>query len=540
MSAKRSHSDEASASPEKKPKLARYLEDGTPIRTIEMLNLPDYVCEKYLRGFFHREGPIENIEIVAETKNDNAERVAYVTFVLPESVAKLLWDRDESEYFPISRFQIRQAPDERQPKLDPQATKLQDVNDFCVLNIMSFLALDDVINLGKACDQTDYVSQIYYRKYSHFVYKPGTGDPSINETTLPNILEAIGGQINSIEWHNLKGDQLSLLCQHCPNVKKLKLVDLCRHNVTTWDLKKNLQFFVGLTKIHIRDSSLYDNCIKLMMSGCKLKTLKLERCLNIRGKFFNSRNRKKLRIVKITKCSNGVLFPFADWDNRLVELSFDRCCSFMRWLELPEERSQKLKKVQLDFTCFSTEKVADLNIQHLRNVKSLTITRRIAERNAADCNNLIEAIRQISSLETLNMELIKIDHNTIHNLGLMRNLKSFGTKNSENTIGQRMYESLPAVLSNLEELVISLANDDNVYPKSLCKLIDGLPKLKYFSYSFMTWKLLEALLQFRMKPQLYKRNTLRIGVAEVLFTDPKKAIFDSISKGNIILSVAES
>ncbi len=382
---------------------------------------------------------------------------------------------------------------------------------------MSKLTLTDVINLGKASTRMQAVSRLFYVKYSKFSYGASPGDSSINETNLPNILEAIGKEILSIEWHHLGKEQLDLLGKYCPNVTKLKLLSPKR-SLSTCALKRNKAFFAKLKRLQIESSSLCDANMKIMMSGRQLKTLDLFRCHLVSGKFLNSLNRSKLNNIRIIECDQMRNFSCDQWKNQMIKFAYDKCCSYIVCLHLPPESLAKIKELQLDFSCFEGN-MEDLHFDALKKLKQFTITRKNSEA-AVNFNNIIRALSPINTLESLSIEGISIDSETINILRSMSKLKKLRLSKIVNTIGRKFYEDITVRLSTLNELSISSVQEEKVNGKLFNDIIAAIPNLSYFSHSSVTWELLNSILKAYQPSK--KNSTLMIGVPKAIFDDPRK------------------
>ncbi|XP_037048028.1 uncharacterized protein LOC119082591 [Bradysia coprophila] len=540
MNRKRSLPQQTAASPEKKPKLCLYLEDNTPIRTVEVSNVPtdlsEDLCKVFIQGYFERDGPVERVEISRKT---DEERLAYVTFAVPDDAAELIENRDVPGYTRCSKFIIKIADDEHQIKIDPNVMSLEKVNDNCLLYIMSHLTLMDVINLCKTSTRMQSAGQIFYKQFGKFAFGMTLTDSSINETNLPVILEAIGDHITSIDWHYLTAVQFELLVKHCPNVTELKLSFPKR--LPGGMISRNKHFFAGLKKLYIESSThIYDINLKYMMSGRNLRTLDLHNCNKLRGNFFNKLNISKLKTLKIVNCQqmDKKNVPLSEWKNKFTTLAIDTCCSYLSCLSLPPEKLAKIKELQLDISCFKGT-TDGLDFSGLTKLKKLTLTRKY-QYNYIDSNNMINGLAQIDSLESLHIQGITVDTNTILGLRSIKNLRYLRMDQIENKIGRNLYEQFGTYMSTLQELSLYFGRTDVAIGKTINDMIAGMPMLNYFSHSSITWEWLDGIRQAKSVTAFAEKPTpLKIGVTETMFHDPKKQTFEAAHKGAITLSIHE-
>lgn len=409
-----------------------------------------------------------------------------------------------------------------QPKVDPNILKLTEVNDDCLLHIMSYLNLIDVVNLGKTSIRLQSVTKQLHSRKSHFSFGSNTGDSSINEINLPVILKETGEFIQSIEWYELNPTDLDILVKCCPNVSVMKLVKPSTA-LSSHHFKKNKTFFEKLKRLHIHNSHLFDTAMKILTSSPTLKTLNLEECRNIRGKF-SPKKAMKLKHLRIIRCAMLTYYPEfwnaikdVQWKNKLFTFAVDKCCSYESCLTSPPEILAKLKELQLDFSCPFQRNLKELNFSGLTRLTAFTVTRKHSNLPAQNFNNVITAIAQIKTLESFCIERIEINNDTLKCLASIQNLKALKLNNVTNTIGKRLYLTLPVHLPNLTELSV-LLDVAEINMKSICDTVAALPQLRFFSHSSMTWELLDIILKVQLTR---KYLTMNIGISKLMFDDPK-------------------
>lgn len=434
----------------------------------------------------------------------------------------MIQNKDSAGYTRCSKFTLKIADDAHQVKIDPDATSMEKVNDHCLLYIMSHLTLMDAISVCKTSTRMQSAGQLYYRKYANFSFGMPLKDTSISEANLPIILEAIGDHITSIDWHFLTGAQFDLLIKHCPNVTEITLTSVKRDFGAM--LHRNKQFFVNLKKLHIKSSTnICDIHVKAMMSGNAVKTLDLQGCNRLRGKFFTKLNHKKLRNITFTNCPRmreHERFPLSKWTNRLFNLKSDICCSYVPCLSLPAGKLDRLKELQLDFSCF-VGVTEGLNFSGLVRLKKITLTRK-NQYNYIDSNKMINGLAQISSLESVNIQGIVVDSNTIRALRSIKMLKFLRLGSVDNKIGRNLYEMLREHLPTLQELSMYFGRYEVVTGKPIMDMVAGMPMLQYFAHSSINWEWLDGIRQATVVATLDQKTPLKIGVSENIFNDPKK------------------
>lgn len=421
----------------------------------------------------------------------------------------------------MSKFVIKAADIAYQPKIDPNALKIEQINDHCLLYIASNLQLIDVIHLSRTSTRMRSVCQMHFRKFAHFSFGTGNGDPSINEENLPTILEVMGDYITSIEWVGLKAAEFELLARFCSNVTKIKLSSTSK-DLNTAVLNRNKSFFGKVKRLCVDSSPLYDGGIKAMMSGRKVRTIDIQGCARIRGKFINSLNRNKLKNVLFVKCcmvQTPANLAIDKWKNKLVKFSYDSVGS-LSWLASPPETLEQLKELHLDISILSdySEHLQDLNFHALKNIQKITLSRR-DHLSAINANHLISEFNQCTTLESLTIHGITIDHNTIGMLGQIQNLKCLHLVHVDNTIGKNFYKFLQ--LSKLRELSMSFATAEIIDGKVMWDMIVASPELSYLAHTSINFDLLYGILKAKKKFSGV-RPVLKIGVPKFMMDDPRK------------------
>lgn len=415
------------------------------------------------------------------------------------------------------KFTVKEAATAFQPKIDPNAFKFEQINDHCLLHIASYLNFVDIVNLGKSSTRLQSLVQLIYRKKSFFSFGTSTGDSSINASNLEFVLKELGSYIKSIKWTELESNHLDYLSQFCPNVTELKLINTWRLHMPT--IKKNKSFFKNIEILDISLSSFFDSALQPITSSSRVKSLRLENCSNICGKFFCKWKKSKLKCLTLSNCRKvdcNNVFDFVR-NNKLVKFSFDgRSDSIVRQdLSLSSECVSELVELELNYSLFTGDRVAILDFRDLKRVAHFTLTSTTVCQNV---NKVLAAVSQIPTLRSLTVQQICIDADTLKCLGSFKTLQKIHFDGMEIGIGRQFFSSLHIHLPEITELIIS----PYIYNAQLnwfCEMISSLNALKTFSYAAMTWELLDMVLQEQVR---LKRPTIEIKVWKHLFDDPKK------------------
>lgn len=395
--------------------------------------------------------------------------------------------------------------------------KFEAINNDCMLEIASHLDFIDIINLGKSSTRLQSFVECIYRKKNRFSFGINAGDSSINRSNLETILQEIGVYIESLEWKDLDASQLDCLAQHCPNVRAVKLLNTSR-KLRSCDIRKNKKFFAKLETLEIRNGSLFDSGLRTMICSSGLQSFQLKGCDNVRGKFFSKSKNLKLKILVLDGIwgadSNGI----CDFVRKLKLAKFSyNGFTFQQCLTLPPECLPEFEELQLNFTSVIDNQVESFNFKDFKRLTHLALT--VRESGFRNCNNILRATRQIPALQSLSVEGLQINAATLSCLGLYKNLQKIRFIHFDNTMGRSFYSSLHVHLPNITHLIVTQIIDEIIELKWICEMISSLKNLKYFSYSFMTWQLMNLILQQQV---LLKRPTIEIGIAEFRRDDQEK------------------
>lgn len=417
------------------------------------------------------------------------------------------------------KFEIKQADNALQPKLDPNVMQFNEINDDCLRKIASYLDLIDIVNLGKTSSRLGSFTALIYQKRTVFSFGTNTGDSSINEENVPTILQEMGRYITSVEWERLTEAQLHNLSEYCKNVVALNLVRPSGR-LHYPQVKKYKTFFKNIETLKIDDASFFDTSMRSITALSKLKSLQLKRCHNIAGTFFTKWKKSQLRYLKIEDCRGVRSENVVDFQrtHQLIQYSSDLYNSFLSCLGSPPEILANYTELQLALnSSVKAEKLAPLNFHALQQLRKIHLTCKGSWPPQYNLDNVFAAMSQIHTLKSLIVEGILIDANTVNCLGLLTNLRKVTLNEIKNNIGRQFYSSVPVHLPNITKLSISMQNVPDLDLQdlqSICSMISSLAHLKYFSHSSMSWELLQMIQQMKL---LRKQRPLEIGISRRLF-----------------------
>lgn len=167
---------------------------------------------------------------------------------------------------------VTQAPDDHQPKLNPNSVRFGDVAINCLLLIMSHLSFMDIVNVAHTC--THFKSIVYdfvYTNINHFEFGVGQFS-SVNNSNVDTALREIGPHIKSIQWTDLTSIHLQLVLANCPNLRALKLINPC-HVLHNQVIKRYIEFFKSMKSLTLVRCSIFDGPLKLIISNASITSL---------------------------------------------------------------------------------------------------------------------------------------------------------------------------------------------------------------------------------------------------------------------------
>lgn len=180
-----------------------------------------------------------------------------------------------------SIMKFKKAENAYQPKIDPNTVKFEEIKDDCLLHIASYLNIIDIANLGKSSTRLFETVRRFYRKPTHFSYRP------MNQNDMQSIFQVLGIYSESTDWIKLRRSHLGFLSQYCPNVIEMKLTNRASDmtDMTYFTIVKNIEIFDKIEILDICDARFTDGEMEIIASSAELKSLHLTSCLGMSGTF---------------------------------------------------------------------------------------------------------------------------------------------------------------------------------------------------------------------------------------------------------------
>lgn len=425
-----------------------YTEDNVPVKTLYVSSIKTHVNQEDLKEYFNKQGTVSNV--VVHDKGDY--KYAFVTFQTYEDATKVLKKRQH--VIKRCKLRIRPADTWHQPKpecesnenkevngegaepvakeeeYDENAPSLMILNDDCILYLLEFFNILEMIKMHGTCTRLDSLIEMYCQKFVKFDF----GSLSLEMTsdlTLMNardILMFLGPTMTSLtidgsDFNSSANRTIDWIARFC---KKLESLDMENFILNKPILKKLTPVIQNLKSLSIGDSTKVGDELGICFSGAtqledlkisgnweitgkclsklsNLKTLSVNCCGNLQSKPFKEalKNNTTLKKLEIRRCDkfddNVVKFIVSDVQG-IEELSLSNvyaCMSeYNRFADLPH-----LKKLSVEFHSFAPidtllEKLGEKNIlEELHYIGS----------SSYPIRTTIEHISKITNLKTFSM-----------------------------------------------------------------------------------------------------------------------------------------
>lgn len=223
------------------------------------------------------------------------------------------------------------------------------LNDDCLLNILNYLPVVDLLRAEKVCWRFRNIAEMIYK--THKVFDAERYMDEFKTVELRQYLYNIGFYVQTlrIKFHfNKQGLQvLRFAAQYCPNVTELHLSGI----EMTYKIKGVQNLFKNLVKLQIESCSVEDKSLVYLMDASKnttLTELNLAGDLRITGKCFGMF--KNIRVANFYSCSNispRYFVSFIKANPGLEELDIIMCDQMNAACLLEISKLTKLKKLSI-------------------------------------------------------------------------------------------------------------------------------------------------------------------------------------------------
>lgn len=478
-------------------------------------------------------GDIEAINIFGKDGGWRMRNRGFVTFARASDASCALINRNKfDELFALSPADTWIQPDYQQlhEKAFSNVEDLPDksesqllaiLNDDCLLHVLAFLDVLDVIAVRKVCQKFAELGGIHFRtvKSLNFANIKAKKKLTLHEAKL--VLETVGhnvvkASINSEKFHNRRF--LNFIPKYLTNLKHLNLSGFKLESYSFWDRMAKV-----LSKLETLDlsynSEINENFLKsFKKSPSKLIALNVSNC-TINGNFLKLL--PSLQILNISGCRyiNGKqLNLFVDMNKNLRILNISKCPNMFGkdvndlLLKVPQLEVLSLNNYYIDD---ETSKFVIPSINPLQNLKELTIQ----NINYPPCDQLLRTINLQNRIEVLNISYGNLTLTSVYAISTMKLLRKL-IMNFKNSVSEDIVDYLME-LENLEEVHIS--GSSYIAPANILRLL-LLPKMKFLDisrcYGFTNEFIIEA---FKCLKEMNLARIFRMHIGQ---TEIDKSVFN--------------
>lgn len=449
----------------------------------------------------------------------------FVTFAKGSDASAALISRKKfSEFFELSAADTWNQPDYEEKEnekefgqiCDQSESKLlESLNDDCLLHVMSFLDVLDVMSLKTVCVKFSELSESYFKtvKILDFSSIKGKKKMTLHEAKL--VLELVGhgikkASIDSEKFYNRR--ILNFIPKYLTNLNHLHLTGFKLESSSFWD--QMTKILLNLEILNLSDNSeVNENFLKSFKKTLpKLKALNVSNC-NVNGNFLKIV--PLIESLNVSGCRhvNGKhLVEFVDMNQSLKTLDISKCPNIYG-----KDINELLKKIpNCEALWLNNYYIDDMtsrfvipSINPLVTLKELTI----CNINFPPCDQLLRTINLDNSIEVLNISYGNLTLTSVYAISTMKRLKKL-IMNFKNSVPEDLVDYLMQ-LEGLEEVHMSCCS--YLSPANVLRLFN-LPSLRFLDisrcYGFTNEFIVEAFgrLKERKSKNLF---TMHVGQTEI-------------------------
>lgn len=492
-------------------------------------------------------GMIESIEIFGKNKKSGwkLKNQGFVTFTSDIHASRALINRkkfvklfelspadtwNQPDY--IDKKKLQQSKiDVGKPQIELESKLMTTLNDDCLLHVMKFLDLLDVITLSEVCRKfrelfESHLKTIRTLNFSEIRKKKLT----VHETKL--VTESFGRNlvnvtISSEKFFNQR--VMNFIPRYLSNLKQLHLTGFKLNSLSFWIRMSGM--LSTLEILDLSDNSEVNESFLMSLKDrkSKLKVLSVANC-NVNGKFL--KYVPLIESLNISGCRHirgALLLDFAEKNKTFKSLDISRCPN-LDGNDVNEifKRSPQLKTLSLNnyYIDDETSQVVIPNINVLINLKNLSIQ----NINYPPCDQLLRTIFIDNRIEALNISHGKLTLTSVYAISTMKHLRKL-VMNFKSSIPEDLVDYL-IKLKSLEEVHVSGCS--YISPVNASRLL-LLPRMKFIDvsrcYGFTNDFIIDAFDEMN-KLLWNKRLTIRVGETEV--DRSILALLDMKKKSNFI------
>lgn len=502
-------------------------EDGVEVKKLYIKLLDQSVGSDEIMFLLSVYGTIDEIQIFGKSSKSGwkMRNRGFVTFAKSSDASCALINRKKfSEVLALSAADTWNQPDYEEMKsesfyeqiCDQSGSQLfESLNDDCLLHVVSFLDVTDVLNLKKVCIKFHELSEIHFKtvKVLNFTNVKGKKKMTLHEAKM--VLETVGhnvnkASINSDKFYNQR--ILNFVPKYLTNLKHLHLTGFKLESSSFWDqMSKTL---LNLETLDLSDNSeINENFLKSFRKALsKLKALNVSNS-NVNGSFLKLL--PSIKVLNVSGCRhvNGKqLVEFVEMNQNLKSLNISKCPNIYGkdinelLKKIPNCRELWLNNYYIDDV---TSRFVFPSINPLVTLKELTI----CNINFPPCDQLLRTINLENSIEVLNISYGNLSLTSVYAISTMKRLKKL-IMNFKNSVPEDLVDYLME-LEDLEEFHMSCCS--YLSPANILRLM-LLPNLKFLDisrcYGFTNEFIVEAIERLKeRKPR--KLFMMHVGQTEI-------------------------
>ncbi|CRK89054.1 CLUMA_CG002793, isoform A [Clunio marinus] len=495
-------------------------EDGFEIRKLYLKLLNKTIGSDELKFLLSVYGEIESMKFFR--KKGKIKNRGFVTFKDASSASCALINRKQfSRLFMLlpgdtwtqPDYERTQKTEEENGKSEIEALEIFEIlNDDCLLHVMKFLDILEVLSLKRVCEKFAELCEIHLKsiKQLNFTNIHGRKKLTLHEGKL--VLESVGKNISSLSISSDKFYNqriLNFIPKYLKSLKHLHLTGFKLDCPSFWDQISVL--LPSLETLDLSDNSEIDENFLKSFKNSKpsLKFLNVTNC-NVNGSFLPLVT--FVESINVSGCRhiNGKqLLIFVEENKSLKSLIISKCPNiFGRDVNEVLQNVPHLEFLSLNnyYIDEETSRLVIPNINTIRNLKHILIQ----NINFPPCDQLLRTINLDNCIESLNISYGNLTLTTIYAISTMKHLKKL-VMNFKNSVPEDLVDYLMK-LDKLEEIHMSCCS--YISPANVLRLL-LLPNLKFLDisrcYGFSNEFVFEA---FKILKENQPRNLFIMNVGQ--------------------------
>lgn len=356
----------------------------------------------------------------------------------------------------------------------------QMLNDDCLLHVLKFLDVLDVLSLKKVCTKFSELAGVHLKSVKTLTFDKIKHKKKLTlhevrmvlAATVPNVNEA---SINSEKFHNQR--ILNLIPKYLTNLRHLRLTGFKLQPKGFWDQIGTL--LLQLEVLDLSDNSEVDeNFLRAFkQSGSKLKSLDVSNC-TVNGKFLTVLpNIESLNISGCRFITGKQLMAFVERNTNLTSLNISKCANiFGKDVNDLLQKALQIEVLSLNnyYIDEETSRFVIPSINPLVNLKQLTIQ----NLNYPPCDQLLRTINLENRIEVLEICYGYMTLTSVYAISTMKSLKKL-VMNFKSSVPDDFVDYLME-LERLEELHVSGCT--HISPFNALRLF-RLPRFRFLDIS---------------------------------------------------------